>query len=134
MKVRDEYGGNDSTATSSDTGTPDKRTESKHTTSVSSEGPRSAIKYDYGVDVGGYILKDRLWFFGAYDRVRNTLDRRITQGPEAGTIATTNTRGDLYSGKLTFRLSDQHTLVGTVFGDPTDDDGAVAPIVGPPSE
>ena len=108
--------------------------ESKHIDEITSEGtPIGYEKYDYGLDLGGYFLKDRLWFFGAYDRVRNTLDRRITQGPEAGTVATTDTRGDLYSGKLTFRLTDQHTLVGTVFGDPTDDAGAVAPIVGPPS-
>ena len=25
--------------------------------------------YDYGVDLGGFVMKDRLWFFGAYDRV-----------------------------------------------------------------
>ena len=26
-------------------------------------------RVDYGVDLGGFIVKDRLWFFGAYDRV-----------------------------------------------------------------
>ena len=26
-------------------------------------------RFDYGVDLGGFLLKDRLWFFGAYNRV-----------------------------------------------------------------
>ena len=26
-------------------------------------------RVDYGVDLGGFLLKDRLWFFGAYNRV-----------------------------------------------------------------
>src|SRR4029450_7159010 len=27
-------------------------------------------RWDYGVALGGYVLKDRLWFFGAYNRVQ----------------------------------------------------------------
>ena len=30
---------------------------------------------DFGADLGGYIVKDRLWFFGAYDRVQNKTTR-----------------------------------------------------------
>ena len=26
-------------------------------------------RFDYGADLGGFLLKDRLWFFGAYNRV-----------------------------------------------------------------
>ena len=33
-------------------------------------------KKDYGLDLGGYIVKDKLWFFGAYDQVKNTTQRR----------------------------------------------------------
>ena len=29
-------------------------------------------RLDYGFDLGGFVLKDKLWFFGAYDRVQNT--------------------------------------------------------------
>ena len=106
----------------------------KHIDEITSEGiPIGFAKYDYGLDLGGYMIKDRLWFFGAYDHVRNDLDRQITQGDEAGTIASTATKGNLYSGKLTWKISEAHTLIGTVFGDPTDDNGAVAPIIGPPS-
>src|SRR6185295_14953729 len=29
----------------------------------------SPKRLDFGLDAGGYFIKDRLWFFGAYDRV-----------------------------------------------------------------
>ena len=46
---------------------------SKHQDVVSPQGiPTGFTKEDFGADVGGYILKDTLWFFGAYDRVDNT--------------------------------------------------------------
>ena len=30
---------------------------------------RNTLRADYGADLGGYAWKDRIWFFGAYDRV-----------------------------------------------------------------
>ena len=42
---------------------------------VSSAGTVSGFtNQDFGADVGGYILKDKLWFFGAFDRVSNSTD------------------------------------------------------------
>ena len=38
---------------------------------------------DYGADVGGYFVKDRIWFFGAYDR----LDQKTTYFPLDGARA-----------------------------------------------
>jgi hypothetical protein len=108
----------------------------KHTDELTSAGiPSGFSKSDFGVDVGGYFLKDRLWFFGAYDHVRNTQDTQITQGPPEviGTKTDLKTTSNLYAGKLTWHINDQHTLIGTVFGDPTDDVGAVGPVIGPPS-
>jgi Carboxypeptidase regulatory-like domain/TonB-dependent Receptor Plug Domain len=108
--------------------------DNKHLNELTSEGIQTGFrKSDFGADVGGYLIKDKLWFFGAYDHVSNTLDRQVTQGPEVGVIATTDSTGNLYSGKLTYKISDRHTLIGTVFGDPTDDTGAVAAVLGPPS-
>ncbi len=108
--------------------------ENKHLDELSSEGiPAGFQRYDVGLDVGGYILKDKLWFFGAYDRVSNTLTRQLTTDPFTGTLADTDTSGDLYAGKLTFHINDSNTLIGTVFGDPTTDTGAVGPLIGPPS-
>ena len=96
--------------------------------------PIGFSKSDYGADLGGFIVCDRLWFFGAYDRSINTQDTQITQGPPEviGTTTDLSTTGNLYSGKLTWLINSQNTLIGTVFGDPTDDVGAVGPVIGPP--
>ncbi len=66
--------------------------------------PVGFTKQDYGVDVGGFILKDSLWFFGAYDHVRNTLQRQITTGETAGTVADLDTTSNLYSAKADLEL------------------------------
>ena len=33
-------------------------------------------RFDYGADLGGFLLKDRLWFFGAYNRVSSAATSR----------------------------------------------------------
>lgn len=109
--------------------------DNEHEGEVVGAGVQTGFKRsDFGFDVGGFIMKDRLWFFGAYDRVDNSRDTRVTAGPVSGTIANLKTTRDTFAGKLTGKVSDKHTLVLTLFGDPEDNDGAVNPtIVGPPS-
>lgn len=108
--------------------------ENKHLDELTSEGiPAGFRKSDFGLDLGGFIVKDRLWFFAAYDHVSNTLQRQVTTEPFTGTLTDLDTKSNLYAGKLTGRLTDQHTLIGTVFGDPTDDTGAIGLVQGPPS-
>lgn len=99
---------------------------------------------DYGANLGGYILKDRLWFFGAYDRVQeDTLARRInsilvipggTNIPVGGTQPTDTTR-DLYAGKLSFAITPSHMLNASLFADPSEAEGVLPGLVlaGPPS-
>jgi hypothetical protein len=82
-------------------------------------------KQDYGLGVGGYLLKDKLWFFGAYDRVANTTQNVLTAGPRTGQIVDSDSDRDLASAKLTWRLSDNQSLIGTFFQDPRDDSGAI---------
>lgn len=82
-------------------------------------------RLDFGAALGGYILKDRLWFFGAYDRVQNTLKQTLSSGPNAGERADTDSTRDLASAKLTWMITSSHTLVGSFFQDPRDDVGAV---------
>jgi hypothetical protein len=77
-------------------------------------------KEDYGADLGGYFWKDRIWFFGAFDRVHNTTDN-VFGDLKSQSVSTRN----LASGKLTFRLSDGHSVVATGFQDPTTDSGAI---------
>lgn len=84
-------------------------------------------RFDYGADLGGFLLKDRLWFFGAYNRValRSEVARL-----QPSTHVSTDVRfpldaaSDLYSGKLTWNLARTTTIVGTVFADPSTSSGA----------
>jgi outer membrane receptor protein involved in Fe transport len=84
-------------------------------------------RYDYGADLGGFLLKDRLWFFGAYNRV--TLNGDLSR-VEASTYVPVDAKfpfdaaGNLYSGKLTWNVSASTALVGSVFADPSTTSGA----------
>ena len=85
----------------------------------------SPKRLDAGADLGGYFVKDRVWFFGAYDRVNQDQDYTRTLAVLRDTpptkVQTGNTdvyRNNLYSGKLTFRLGESNTLAASIFGDP----------------
>ena len=80
---------------------------------------------DYGLDLGGYILRDKLWFFGAYDRVNNTIDNILPGGPLAGNIVASKSLRNLGSAKLTYNLAASHSLVATFLQDPRVDTGAI---------
>jgi len=101
-------------------------------------------QFDYGVDGGGYIMKDRLWFFGAYDKVSETdLSTRINTPlivngcpsctiPVGGSQSTTVKR-DLYAAKLSLALTSSQLFNFSVLGDPSSFNGAVLALAGPPS-
>ncbi|MGH9363306.1 MAG: carboxypeptidase regulatory-like domain-containing protein, partial [Thermoanaerobaculia bacterium] len=80
---------------------------------------------DYGIDLGGYLIKDRLWFFAAYDRVSNDTDSSLPAGPLAGQVVTSKSERDLGAAKLTWRFSENQSLIGSFFQDPRDDTGAI---------
>jgi len=81
---------------------------------------------DYGADVGGFFIKDHLWFFTAYDRVDNTRDRVPKESPSVlNQHFRENDTFNLFSGKLTWNIVQGSTLVGTYFRDPEVRDGAV---------
>ena len=87
----------------------------------------SYSRADYGADLGGFLLKDRLWFFGAYDRVSGPakISRYVSSNlvPNTMEFPLDNT-DNLYSGKLTWNIVASSTLVGSVFADPTTNSGA----------
>ena len=93
-------------------------------------------KADLGFGLGGYMLKDRLWFFVAYDRIANEEDRRVAKdfsasgGPPEGKIYVAAEERDLWSGKLTWRLAANHSLIASLFGDPSRSDGPVKDLNG----
>ena len=82
-------------------------------------------KYDFGFDLGGYLWKDRIWFFGAYDRVKNVITSELSSGPNAGELVDSPSVRNLASGKLTFMINPSHTVVGGFFQDPRTDTGAI---------
>jgi hypothetical protein len=103
---------------------------------------------DYGLDLGGYIVKDRLWFFGAYnyqDRTRTNnrinSDLVIAPTPELpggytlplGSKIDTKIKSNLFAGKLTLRATENQNLTLSLFGDPTKTNGPLFGINGPPT-
>src|SRR4029078_4557287 len=56
---------------------------------------------DYGADLGGFIVKDRLWFCTAYDRVDNERDRVPKDSPSVNNQHFQELDNyNLFSGKL----------------------------------
>src|SRR6185295_18716672 len=80
---------------------------------------------DYGIDLGGYLVRDKLWFFAAYDRVSNSQDSALIREPLPTLTVASDSDRDLGAAKLTYRLSDSQSLIGTFFQDPRDDTGAI---------
>jgi hypothetical protein len=108
--------------------------------------------YDFGANLGGYIMKDRLWFFGAYDRVKQTNQSIRINTPLLDCTTSNNAAGcvpgfslavgakiptdvtrDLYAGKLSLALTSNQLLYGSIIGDPSTTNGAQFAISGPPS-
>lgn len=87
----------------------------------------SGDRFDYGFDLGGYFLKDRLWFFAAYNRVSLSGDLSRVQPsahvPDTARFPLDSTE-NLYSGKLTWNPSSGASIVGSVFADPSSTAGA----------
>jgi hypothetical protein len=84
---------------------------------------------DYGVDLGGFVLQDRLWFFGAYNRTDNPakVSRYVSNEVVPDTMEFPLDGVDtLYSLKLTWSPAGGTSLIATVFGDPTTNSGAGA--------
>ena len=96
-------------------------------------------RWDFGLEGGGYILRDRLWFFGAYNRTfrrdETEVIRELTApgSPEIGSRIPADNTTDLWAGKLTWKVSQNHTLTGSLNGDPTKREGNVFAIGGPES-
>jgi outer membrane receptor protein involved in Fe transport len=86
-------------------------------------------RLEYGADLGGFLLKDRLWFFAAYDRA--ILDGHVAR-TESSTYVSKDllfpfdSTDNLYSGKITWNVAPSTTLVANAFADPSSTSGAGA--------
>ena len=85
----------------------------------------TAHRADDGGDLGGFLVKDKLWFFGAYNRVDQrdeaTIIRPLGRARQPGgrQHRAADISKNLFAAKVTFKLSQNHTFTATVFGDPT---------------
>ncbi|HMF09438.1 MAG TPA: TonB-dependent receptor [Thermoanaerobaculia bacterium] len=84
---------------------------------------------DFGFDLGGRIVKDKLWFFAAYDHVDRPGD--ISRFQDSDLVSRNDkfpadTKDNLYSGKLTWNIGTGSTIVASIFADPSTVDGAAA--------
>jgi Carboxypeptidase regulatory-like domain/TonB dependent receptor-like, beta-barrel len=80
---------------------------------------------DIGLGLGGYLLKDRLWFFGVYDRTGLVRDVRLVTGSgspyDGSTFRSQDRNSNLYAAKLTWAPSSSVQVIGSVIGDPATD-------------
>ncbi len=85
-------------------------------------------------------MKDKLWFFGGYNPFHEqdlaTMIRPIGTVPGTPGVGSTvplTINRNLYNGKLTYNVAQSQSLVFSVNGDPSKNDGNLFTISGPPS-
>ncbi len=88
------------------------------------------VRQEWGADLGGFIVKDKVWFFGAYDRVQ--INQNLTpldpnNQTTFGLDFPVSYFQNKYSGKLTFNILQGTSIVGSVFSDSQTQQGALYP-------
>lgn len=78
---------------------------------------------DIGGDIGGPIIKDKLWFFGAFNP-QNRTNYYTTQ--TFHTQVSNKVKTPFYAGKLTYSVNQNHTVTFSTFGDFTRVNGFLA--------
>jgi len=82
--------------------------------------PNGFSEIDAGGDIGGRIIKDKLWFFGAFNPQtrKNYYLTQTFRAPVDGKINT-----PFYSGKITWAVNNNNTFTFSTFGDYTKEEG-----------
>ncbi|HEX8708450.1 MAG TPA: TonB-dependent receptor [Pyrinomonadaceae bacterium] len=78
---------------------------------------------DIGGDIGGPVIKNRLWFFGAFNP-QNRKNYYLTQTFRQE--VSNKVKTPFYAGKLTWSLNQNNTLTASTFGDFTKIEGFLA--------
>ncbi|HNQ77987.1 MAG TPA: TonB-dependent receptor [Acidobacteriota bacterium] len=97
-----------------------------HSTDFGVAGDAQYKSYDYGFDVGGPIMKDRLWFFVGYNpnfsSYHSEGSSTSSWGPQSYTKDYSYDdvwRSWMWSAKFTLRLSDRHNVEASISSDPS---------------
>jgi outer membrane receptor protein involved in Fe transport len=85
--------------------------------------PDGFSEQDIGGDIGGPIIKDKLWFFGAFNPQRRN-NNYLTQTLRVP--AENRVRTPFYAGKITWGINQNHTASFSTFGDFTKVEGFLA--------
>ncbi|HEV2764389.1 MAG TPA: TonB-dependent receptor, partial [Pyrinomonadaceae bacterium] len=82
--------------------------------------PNGFSEVDAGFDIGGPIVKDKLWFFGAFNpqRRRNFFLTQTFRNETENEITT-----PFYAGKITWGINQNHIFNFSTFGDYTKQEG-----------
>lgn len=72
-------------------------------------------RYDTGFSLGGRILKDKLWFFLAYN---NKVEKEDVTFEGLG-VRSDKTVANIFAGKLTWQPTEKSNIMFSVFGDPS---------------
>ena len=82
--------------------------------------PNGYSEVDAGFDIGGPIIKDKLWFFGAFNpQYRKNFFLTQTFHQDVENKVTT----PFYAGKLTWAINPSHTFTFSTFADYTKQEG-----------
>jgi outer membrane receptor protein involved in Fe transport len=93
--------------------------EVKHLSSSTSSN-NGFSEVDAGFDIGGPIMKDKLWFFGAFNPQRR---KNFYLGQSLRTPFQNKVTTPFYAGKLTWGINTNNTLTLSTFGDFTKIEG-----------
>ena len=110
-------GGNEFSGSIRDSLTNDDWTDENPLQETANRENIDVLNQVYEATLGGYILRDRLWFFAAGRDTENSSDNatRLVPGATSGYSVTSVTTERRLEGKLTGQITSKHNLSGTYF-------------------
>ncbi len=87
-------------------------------------GANDFATYDAGLSLEGPVVRDRLWFFGAFNAVQDSRHQPITGLPDQDVTSSVAR----FAGKLTWQPSEPARISATLLGDPGHGHTSGAPI------